>query len=155
MIKGYSVSRDFSWIENYKLSRERCSEKRGREKLHIWTYFYQSRKKCQFLVTMPWRSNHANRSNDKNFQIAKNRLMINNLPENIWKKIREKFAVFGFVIAKHCVKSFRIRSFSGLYFPVFGLNMKSYSVSLRIQSKLGKLRTRKTLNTDTFHAVKC
>ena len=28
-----------------------------------------------------------------------------------------------------------------------------HSVSLRIQSECGKLRTRKTLNTDTFHAV--
>ena len=30
----------------------------------------------------------------------------------------------------HCVKSVRIRSFSGLYFPVFGLITERYSVSL-------------------------
>ena len=35
----------------------------------------------------------------------------------------------------HCVKSFRIRSFSGPYFPIFGLNTKIYGVSLRIQSE--------------------
>ena len=35
---------------------------------------------------------------------------------------------------KHCVKSVRIRSFSGPYFPTFGLNTESYGVSLRIQS---------------------
>ena len=47
----------------------------------------------------------------------------------------------------------RIQSFSGPYFPAFGLNTERYSVSLRIQSECGKIRTRKTLNTETFHAV--
>ena len=31
----------------------------------------------------------------------------------------------------HCVKSVRIRSFSGPYFPAFGLNMDRYRVSLQ------------------------
>ena len=53
----------------------------------------------------------------------------------------------------HYVKSVRIRSFSGPYFPAFGLNMDSYGVSLCIQSKCGKIGTRKTPNMDTFHAV--
>ena len=62
----------------------------------------------------------------------------------------------------HYVKSVRIRSFSGPYFPAFGLNTERYGVSLRIQSECGKIRTRKTPrkirtsktpNTDTFHAV--
>ena len=44
----------------------------------------------------------------------------------------------------HCVKSVRIRSYSGPYFPAFRLN---------IQSECGKIWTRITLNTDTFHAV--
>ena len=52
-----------------------------------------------------------------------------------------------------CKKSVRIRSFSGLYFPVFGLNTERYGVCLRIQSKCGKIRTTKTPNKDTFHAV--
>ena len=38
-------------------------------------------------------------------------------------------------------------------FPRFGLNRKRYSVSLRIQSKCGKILIRKALNTDTFHIV--
>ena len=38
----------------------------------------------------------------------------------------------------HCVKSVRIRSFSGLYFPAFGLNTERFSGSLRIQSECGK-----------------
>ena len=53
----------------------------------------------------------------------------------------------------HCVKSVRIRRLSDPYFPAFGLNMERYSVSLRIQFECGKIRTRKTPNMDTFHAV--
>ena len=45
----------------------------------------------------------------------------------------------------HCVKSVRIRSYSGPYFPAFGLN------TLLIQSECGKMRTRTTPNTDTFY----
>ena len=44
----------------------------------------------------------------------------------------------------HCVKGVRIRSFSGPYFPAFGLNTDRYGV---IQ------RYRKNSNTDTFHVV--
>ena len=43
------------------------------------------------------------------------------------------------------------------HFPAFGLNTETYEVSLRIQSECGKIRgkmrTRITLNTDTFYAV--
>ena len=52
-----------------------------------------------------------------------------------------------------CVKSIRIRSFSGPYFPVFGLNTRRYSVSLCIQSECRKIRAIKTPNTEIFHAV--
>ena len=51
----------------------------------------------------------------------------------------------------HCVKSVCIRSYSGPYFPEFGLNTEK--VSTRIQSKYGKIRTRVTPNTDTFCSV--
>ena len=37
----------------------------------------------------------------------------------------------------------KYRVFSGPYFPVFGLNTEIYGVNLRIQSKYGKIRTRK------------
>ena len=70
---------------------------------------------------------------------------LNNNPKN-WFKIYVQKNL-------HCVKSVRIRSFSGPFFPAFGLNMEGYSVSLRIQFESGKVRTRKTPNTDTFHAV--
>ena len=56
-----------------------------------------------------------------------------------------------FVISlNHCEKSFRIRSYFDLHFPVFGLNKQRNSVSLCIQSKCGKKRTRVTPNTNTF-----
>ena len=48
------------------------------------------------------------------------------------------------------MKSVRIRSFSGLYFFSFGLNTERYLISFRIQSKCGKIGTRKTPNTGTF-----
>ena len=53
----------------------------------------------------------------------------------------------------HCVKSVQIWSFSGPYFPVFGMNTKIYGINLRIQSKYGKIRTRETPYLDTFCAV--
>ena len=53
----------------------------------------------------------------------------------------------------HCVKSVRSRNYSGPYFPAFRLNTERYSASLRIQSECGKMRTRITPNTETFHAV--
>ena len=43
--------------------------------------------------------------------------------------------------------------FSFSYFPAFGLITGIYSLNLRTQSKCGKTRTRKTLNTDTFFVV--
>ena len=39
-------------------------------------------------------------------------------------------------------------------FFVFGLNTERCRVSLRIKSECGKIRTRKTPNTDTFYAMK-
>ena len=53
----------------------------------------------------------------------------------------------------YCVKSDRIWSFSGPYFHAFGLNTERYSVFFRIQSKCGKIWTRKAPNTDTCHVV--
>ena len=53
----------------------------------------------------------------------------------------------------HCLKGVRIRSYSGPYFAAFGLNTERYSVSFRIQSEYGEIRTKITPNTDTFYAV--
>ena len=53
----------------------------------------------------------------------------------------------------YCAKNIRIPSFSGQYFPAFGLNAEICSVNLRIPSKYGKIRTIKTRNTDTFYAT--
>ena len=46
-------------------------------------------------------------------------------------------------LISHCVKSVQIRSFSGPYFPAFGLNTERCRVSLHIQSEWGKIWTRK------------
>ena len=62
------------------------------------------------------------------------------------------FLVCDFFI-QHCVKSVRIRTYSGPHFPTLGLNTERHGISLRIQSKWGKMRTRITPNMDTFHAV--
>ena len=60
---------------------------------------------------------------------------------------------FCFPTEWHCVKSVRIRIFSGPHFRAFGLNTERYGVSLRIQSECGKMRTRITPNTGTFYAM--
>ena len=49
---------------------------------------------------------------------------------------------------QHCVKSVRVRSYSGPYFSALGLNTERYEISLRIQSKYGNIP-----NMDNFHAV--
>ena len=56
-------------------------------------------------------------------------------------------------IRMHCVKSCHIWNVSGPGFSSFGLNTEIYRVNLCSQSKYGKMRTRKTPNMDTFHAV--
>ena len=49
-----------------------------------------------------------------------------------------------------CVNSFRIRSYSGPYFPAFGLNMEIYFVS---QSEYGRKRTIITPHKEKFYTV--
>ena len=58
-----------------------------------------------------------------------------------------------FIFLIHCVKSARIWSYSGPYFPVFGLNTERYGVSLRIQFECAKMRTRITPNVTLFCLV--
>ena len=58
------------------------------------------------------------------------------------------------IFNKHRVKSVRTRSYSGPYFPAFGLNKERYSLTLCIQSECRIMRTRITPNTSIFHAVK-
>ena len=64
------------------------------------------------------------------------------------------FQIFKFFLElSRCVKSVCIRSFSVPHFPAFGLNTVIYRVNLCIQSEYRKMRTRKTSNTNIFHAV--
>ena len=62
-----------------------------------------------------------------------------------WNKMKEGHL--------QCVKIVCIRSYSSAHFPAFRLNTNSHRVSLGIQSKCGKMRTRIAPNRDTFHAV--
>ena len=72
-----------------------------------------------------------------------------------WFAILQKTQTSHFLFwRKHYAKIVRIRSFSGQYFPTFGLKTERYSVFLRIQSECWKLRSRKTPKTDTFRTVK-
>ena len=64
------------------------------------------------------------------------------------------FVSIGIAKAKYRVKSVRIRSYSGRYFPAFRLNTERHFVYLHIQYEYGKIRTRITPNTDSFYAVK-
>ena len=66
----------------------------------------------------------------------------------------QKASAFNFQNVKyHSMKSVRIRNYSGPHFPIFGLNKERYFVSHRIQSECGKIRTRKSPNTDTCYAL--
>ena len=62
---------------------------------------------------------------------------------------------FGVYYTNHCVllKNYPYSELFCPHFPVFGLNTETYRVSLCIQSECGKMRTRITPNTETFHAV--
>ena len=61
------------------------------------------------------------------------------------------FQILIFEICDSSMKSVRIRSLYDPYFCTFALNTDRYGVSLPIQSKCGKIQTRKIPNTDTFH----
>ena len=58
-----------------------------------------------------------------------------------------KFATEEKLKAIYCVKSARVRNFSGPYFPALGSNMK--------HTESGKRSTRNTPNKDTIHVVSC
>ena len=60
----------------------------------------------------------------------------------------QSYSYFDFTILR---KNVLIRSYSGPYFPVFGLNTERYRLSLRIQSECRKLRTRQQTNSEYRH----
>ena len=55
--------------------------------------------------------------------------------------------------SSECFTNVTIRVKVATYFPAFGLNTERYGVSLHLKSECWKMRTRRTPNTDTFHAV--
>ena len=62
-------------------------------------------------------------------------------------------ALYISIIKSALCEKCRFRSFSGPYFPAFGLNTEKHSLSRRVQYEYGNIRTRKAPNTDTFYAV--
>ena len=104
----------------------------------------------KFMENVYHWSKFESHTRDMLFPWAFNVLLINssrcfiNLIFHFFKKV---------LYRNNCVKSVRIRSCSRPHFPAFGPNTERYRVSLRIQSKCGKMRTRITPNTDTFCAV--
>ena len=61
-----------------------------------------------------------------------------------WRSSKKPIWVLLFLLLHHCVKIFRIWSFSGSYFPTFELNTFG-------QSECEKIRTTKTPNTDAMY----
>ena len=56
------------------------------------------------------------------------------------------FKIGKFTHCPHCVKTVRIRSYSGPYFSALGLNTERFGVSLRIQSECGEIRSVNSVN---------
>ena len=75
----------------------------------------------------------------------------------VYKNVLFYFHIMQEYSALHYLK--RCPSYSGPYFPAFGLNTEKYFeygeilLSLRIQFECGKIWTRTTPNTDTFQPV--
>ena len=90
------------------------------------------------------------------FLIVKTRpVTCENQDKLLWKRLLRTFSLLHHSYYTHCEKCVHTRSYSGPHFPAFELNTERYSVSLRIQSECGKMRTRITPNTDTFYSVTC
>ena len=99
---------------------------------------------------------HSVRPSHVNTWALVNKIKVEHVLNHSWRRFL--WGLFGpkgifvsiliFIWRYHCVKSVQIRSFSGPYFPTFGLNTERCYVFLRIQSEYGKIRTRK----NTFHS---
>ena len=59
------------------------------------------------------------------------------------------------IVNIHCLKSVRIRSYSGPHFPAFGLNTERYGVSLRIQSECWKIADQNNFEYGHFLRSDC
>ena len=68
---------------------------------------------------------------------------------NFYRSIHFDWLLWYFKMGENCPFS----DFSRPYFPAVWLNTEGNEAFLRILSKYGKIRTRKTPNMDTFHAV--
>ena len=122
---------------------------------------YSKRKSRNVKFLLPWRKNDVRSNNELTTRIAntsmfqKYRFEVIHLFDIFWFcyiLMRHKFAI----IIQNTDTTWKVSQygvFSGLYFPAFGLNTDRHSVSFRIQSEYGKIRTTKTPYLDYFHAV--
>ena len=70
---------------------------------------------------------------------------------DIWQITKVKYADTIYILGNyHYVKSVQIHSFSGPYFPVFGLNTETFSL---FSPNAGKYGPEKTPYWDTFHTA--
>ena len=88
--------------------------------------------------------------NSKNSKTSDSHRLLLSFKDKVNLKRSDKYVALSNL---HCVKNVHTGSYSGLYSLALKLNTVRYSVSLRIQSECGKIRTRITPNMDTFYAV--
>ena len=95
----------------------------------------------------------ANKKTNRNVHIYQEKFLRNYQVKNLSKKSHNEFFFFGTELSTskfYFVRSVCIETFSGMYFPASGLNLKIYIVNLPIQPKCRKIQTTKTQNMDTF-----
>ena len=120
----------------------------------IVTYSYNKKYELKFLVISLCYVHLRSKSNVKRFL---RKISEKNLHERFLPRIFQSSPEFIFLEMMlkglfNYVKSLLIRSFSGPYFS--HSDWIRWNVNLyRIQSRFGKIRTRKNPITDTFHAV--
>ena len=103
-------------------------------------------KKCLVLILVKQTQSFAWETN--NYYQHNSYLFVNGKADNKNVNFSSQFC-----LGSHCVKSVHIRSYSGPYFPAFGLNTERYGVSFRIQSECRKIWARITPNMETFQTV--
>ena len=142
--------------ENYKARK--CVGLQTNLPLTNLLTIYKSFMKCQLNYADVTHRFQIDLNQNKNRKIAIERAINDSFREKFYQSLGldEIYITLSKMMNQataHCMESARIWSFSGPYFPAFGLNTEGYGESLRIQSECGKIKFRKTPNTNTFHAV--
>ena len=143
MVSTFLLLFDFHTI-HLSGSNTFSEEVRKNRRISIWSKELKNSPRYSIHTTMLW--SYFNFSFESQFKIHHDEYVrLNKLNQYAFPKL-----FFPNSFKLHCVKSARIRSYSGPYFPTFRLNTERYRVFLRIQSKCGKIRSRIIPNTNTF-----